>query len=212
MNVLSAWGNRLHALADQSGPYLAAAATVSALPLDCKLAFDQTVHICVGWTPPVAWLPGLAPFPMCWAWLGLGFLFGVVLTVFLVVFVLLLMLVRSLWINRRAERHAVAPPLVDAGHVAPDLRVETHGALARLGDTHQPTQQRSRQHAPDMPVFMNAQMSEEARLELLQLLVQGGNELLHALARERGVVPEEFLRQVAGRRRRVGPSRSPSSL
>ena len=164
MNVVSAGLERLSSV--QWGPWFAAAAIAASLPSDCKLAASQTTHICLGWTPPFEFFPGLAPFPVCWIWFVSGVFVGVVFSIFVA------LLVAACWLLKGLMTY--------------------------------PTQR-----TPPTPP-----RTEDARLELMQLLLQGGHDVLRDVAQQRGVEPSEFVRQIAGSSsRRVGvqpqPSRSP---
>jgi len=72
----------LSSLSSRSVALLSEAVVVAAtLPLKCKLALSQTFHICAGWLPPFSFAPGCGPLPICWVWLCVGLLLGVVVGV-----------------------------------------------------------------------------------------------------------------------------------
>ena len=236
----------LSTLPGESGPYLAAVLAALSLPLDCKVTSDLAFRTCTGWGPSGGFPYGVAPVPLCWFWLVLGFVLGIVFASCCIFFVwLLVTLVRKLCLLRHTDQHAterqLANPRPNMPDLTPDLlkvlvenlRQETNARVAcfddlldvvlimnvmrhaRLADIHDVTQAARdiRVHARrESARLRDASLSDDARLELLQLLVQGGNELLSALARERGVVPVEFLRQTAGFRPGVGSTCGTSSV
>ena len=109
MEVVRALGQSIQAFSRQSGPWIAAAVAVSALPLDCKLAASQTSHICLGLAPPVDFVPGFGPLPLCWIWFVCGVVVGGLLVAFLVVCFVLVVLLRNFLMNEtRAREQAVA--------------------------------------------------------------------------------------------------------
>ena len=120
----------------------AALAAVAALPLDCQLASSQTLHICLGWAPPVSLFPGCGPIGVCWAWFVIGLVVGVCFAV----------MCYLVWLLFHLLRH--------------------------YNDGQRPQM---------LPV--------DARVELLQLFVAGGQDLLHNVAQQHGVEPSELLRQ-----------------
>ena len=189
--VRSVWTS----LRSVSAPLISAAAIAATLPHDCQLAASQTFHICAGWAPPYELIPGLGPFPVCWVWFGLGIVVGAFLIVFVLLVVFVVILVRKfLWPQREivGQRREDFERLPRAALVQDRLVVNE--ALVRQEDLRLVNPQR---------------MSEDTRVELLQLLVHGGHDLLVDMAHQRGVGPNDFLRQVIGVPRRVVPSRSP---
>ena len=153
-----------------SGPLISAAAIAATLPRDCQLASSQTVHICAGWAPPFELTPGLGPFSVCWIWFGLGVVVGILLLVFVLLVIFLVILVRKFLWPQRAR--AVAEP-EDVVNVPPGLG-------QRLG-----LEQEGLVRA-DLVVRNTNQLTDDTRVELLQLLVHGGHELLNDMAVQRG--------------------------
>ena len=157
MDVVRALGQSIQAFSRQSGPWFAAAAAVSALPLDCKLAASQTSHICLGLAQPVDFVPGFGPLPLCWIWFVCGALVGGFLVLFLAVCFALAVLLRNFLMKHTLAREQAVARMEEPRQLAPNARL-----VNRM----------------DLPMLVNGPMSDDARVELLHLLVQGGNDLL----------------------------------
>ena len=218
VNAFVSFGGWLRSV---SGPLsVAAVATAAALPRDCQLAFSQTLHICAGWTPPFEMTPGLGPFPVCYMWFGLGVVVGIFFVVFVVLAVLVWQLTRP-----RAERLGVPRQrLEDRLMLHPDFALQDELRARDEGERRDDRQDAREADARNERVATNRRDRgadrdnglEDARVELVQLLVHGGQQALQELAQQRGLEPTEMLRRVllqggfpeqGGIPRRVVPTR-----